>query len=327
MNGWLYFTGLNESANNQYWLWRTDGEACEPIVRLGTGGETISSITRITRAGNRLYMRVTSNFTGTELWTSDGTAQGTGIVIDLNPGSASGITQFDILSSGVLGERLVFRGFHPTFGLELFITDGTANGTYCLGDLNPGIAYGTAWSNGNTVQVVGSKIFVAGTSPEFGTELWMSDGTPNSLTRITDLFPGSESSNPSRFTTDGSRLFFVAEGCSTGKELYAADTNGNVTLLAETAPGPDHTYIQHTTWFNGSLYFTHNHPVYGRELFRIRTTPCPADFNADTVIDLFDYLDFVAAFAANDPAADFNADTTIDFFDYLDFVESFAAGC
>ncbi len=54
---------------------------------------------------------------------------------------------------------------------------------------------------------------------------------------------------------------------------------------------------------------------------------CAADFNADTVVDLFDYLDFVAAFSAQETSADFNNDTVIDFFDYLDFVSSFAAGC
>ncbi len=59
----------------------------------------------------------------------------------------------------------------------------------------------------------------------------------------------------------------------------------------------------------------------------IAPPPCPADFNADTVLDFFDYLDFVSAFAANEPAADFNADTVIDFFDYLDFVADFANGC
>ena len=56
-------------------------------------------------------------------------------------------------------------------------------------------------------------------------------------------------------------------------------------------------------------------------------TSCDADFNGDTIVDFFDYLDFVAAFAANDPASDFNADTVVDFFDYLDFVAAFAAGC
>ena len=54
---------------------------------------------------------------------------------------------------------------------------------------------------------------------------------------------------------------------------------------------------------------------------------CSADFNQDGVVDFFDYLDFVDAFAANAPAADFNHDSVIDFFDYLDFVDDFSTGC
>jgi hypothetical protein len=54
---------------------------------------------------------------------------------------------------------------------------------------------------------------------------------------------------------------------------------------------------------------------------------CPADFNGDTGIDFFDYLDFVAAFSNLDPTADFNGDGGIDFFDYLDFVAAFSTGC
>ena len=54
---------------------------------------------------------------------------------------------------------------------------------------------------------------------------------------------------------------------------------------------------------------------------------CSADFNGDGQVDFFDYLDFVAAFAADDPSADFNGDGQVDFFDYLDFVAAFADGC
>jgi hypothetical protein len=54
---------------------------------------------------------------------------------------------------------------------------------------------------------------------------------------------------------------------------------------------------------------------------------CGADFNNDDSVDFFDYLDFVQAFSANQPAADFNYDGTIDFFDYLDFVDAFSGSC
>lgn len=55
--------------------------------------------------------------------------------------------------------------------------------------------------------------------------------------------------------------------------------------------------------------------------------PCRADFNGDTVLDFFDYLDFVRAYAAASASADLNGDTAVDFFDYLDFVAAFSAGC
>ncbi len=65
----------------------------------------------------------------------------------------------------------------------------------------------------------------------------------------------------------------------------------------------------------------------GTNLRAIRTPRCLADFNHDGTLDFFDYLDFVDAFAANDPSADFNGDSVIDFFDYLDFVDIFSTGC
>ena len=59
----------------------------------------------------------------------------------------------------------------------------------------------------------------------------------------------------------------------------------------------------------------------------VRLTVCAADFNCDGVMDFFDYLDFVAAFAGGLAPADYNHDSVIDFFDYLDFVQAFSAGC
>ena len=54
---------------------------------------------------------------------------------------------------------------------------------------------------------------------------------------------------------------------------------------------------------------------------------CPADFNTDDQVDIFDYIDFVELFAIGDPRCDFNQDSQFDLFDYLDFTESFARGC
>ncbi|MDX2146915.1 MAG: S8 family serine peptidase [Planctomycetota bacterium] len=55
--------------------------------------------------------------------------------------------------------------------------------------------------------------------------------------------------------------------------------------------------------------------------------PCIADFDSSGGIDLFDYLDYVAAFSSDDPSADLDGSGTVDFFDYLTFAEAFGAGC
>ncbi len=54
---------------------------------------------------------------------------------------------------------------------------------------------------------------------------------------------------------------------------------------------------------------------------------CLADFDCDSAITHFDYLDFVVAISTGDAEADFDRNGTIDYFDYLAFVEMFAQGC
>lgn len=54
---------------------------------------------------------------------------------------------------------------------------------------------------------------------------------------------------------------------------------------------------------------------------------CPADFNADGVLNMLDYFAFRAAWAQKDPAADLNGDGLFTFADYLIFRQLYAQGC
>ena len=78
--------------------------------------------------------------------------------------------------------------------------------------------------------------------------------------------------------------------------------------------------------FNGGVTNPCGRTISAPATLAIRGT-CPADFNVDTTVDFFDYLDFVDAFSGELATADFNGDGAIDFFDYLDFVDAFSAGC
>ncbi|MEQ8845481.1 MAG: GC-type dockerin domain-anchored protein [Phycisphaerales bacterium] len=54
---------------------------------------------------------------------------------------------------------------------------------------------------------------------------------------------------------------------------------------------------------------------------------CPADFDGDGELTIFDFLAFQNAFAAGDAAADFDGDGELTLFDFLAFQNAFDAGC
>ena len=59
----------------------------------------------------------------------------------------------------------------------------------------------------------------------------------------------------------------------------------------------------------------------------LRALGCPADFDCDGTLTLFDFLAFQAAFDAGDPAADFDEDGDLTIFDFTAFFTAFDAGC
>src|SRR5262249_25042645 len=55
--------------------------------------------------------------------------------------------------------------------------------------------------------------------------------------------------------------------------------------------------------------------------------PCGADINGDGMVNVADYLAFLALYAAADPRADVNGDGMVNVQDYLFFLMLYAAGC
>lgn len=62
---------------------------------------------------------------------------------------------------------------------------------------------------------------------------------------------------------------------------------------------------------------------------QLETCPsaCPADLDRDGVVDFTDYLAFLNAFDAQEPAADLDGDGIVDFSDYLLFLTAYDSGC
>ncbi|MCC6000756.1 MAG: hypothetical protein JJU19_07815, partial [Pararhodobacter sp.] len=96
--------------------------------------------------------RPAEGHSGRELWITDGTAAGTELLKDINPGARNGgwannsdPSQFQVLGNG----KVVFFADDGVHGREPWVTDGTPEGTFMLRDLTPG-PEGTTGFSSNT---------------------------------------------------------------------------------------------------------------------------------------------------------------------------------
>ncbi|MBM4108515.1 MAG: hypothetical protein FJ255_06845 [Phycisphaerae bacterium] len=65
----------------------------------------------------------------------------------------------------------------------------------------------------------------------------------------------------------------------------------------------------------------------GRGCWTVHVDACPADLNADGVVDFNDFLIYINLFTLRDPRADLNGDGVVDFNDFLFFINIFGQPC
>ena len=126
-NGAAYFANANNSE-----LWKSDGTP-EGTVRLHTSENNELFLLGI--SDNSLFFQAHDAATGLELYRTDGTAAGTIMLKDINPGAASSIRG---PSGVIMGNQLIFSADNGTNGTELWRSDGTSAGTVMIKDINPG---------------------------------------------------------------------------------------------------------------------------------------------------------------------------------------------
>src|SRR5262249_38506755 len=151
---------------------------------------------------------------GTELWKTDGTAAGTVMVQDINPGLdtpessspysplAPGSSSPSLLTN--VNGKLFFAADDGRHGAGVWTSDGTAAGTLLVKDINTTVP-GSGPSNLTAVN--GTTFFVADDGVH-GRELWKSDGTAAGTVLVKDINPGGKSSDPQDLTVVNGTLFF-----------------------------------------------------------------------------------------------------------------------
>lgn len=194
---WQNLSEMTEVAGKAYFageqLWgneglvSTDGVSTTEFVLNFPGSGFGTSDPNLEALGESLYFTAVASGLGSELWKSDGTAQGSAPLLEIFPGAAGAFPNDSRACRGLL----FFIATSPGAGREPWVSDGTAAGTRLLKDIAPGLAssVGEQFSR----SCAGGWLLFAANDGEHGTELWATDGTPDGTVRLGDVHDGTRS--------------------------------------------------------------------------------------------------------------------------------------
>lgn len=236
-----------------------------------------------TNVNGQLYFVANNQVTGAELWTSDGTFEGTKQVADLQVGSGSSNPQ----ELTAVGANLYFY---------TNVTDGGGNSTKKLYRLQQGQSTPVEITSPNfaandprfsELTAVGDILYFSARDSDGSTELWRASIAGGAVAERMRLLPeggaGGFGSNPSNFVNAGGQLFLTADirkglASGTNRELVRIDTftstynEANFTVYNLAGPGSstpsDLLYVEGTK----TLYFRAADTGTGSELRKLQFT-------------------------------------------------------
>ena len=210
-----------------------------------------------------LFAATSPSGIGRELYSSDGTLRGTQPLVDINPTGSSNPTELTVVTT-TDGDVAYFAADDGVNGQELWRTDGTADGTFLVEDINPGIESSFV----SNLVAVDDRVFFVANDGITGFELWVSDGTASGTSRVRDIISGSGSSFPSGLTAFNGEVYFAANDGIRGIELWRSDGTFEGTERVRDINLSGDSEPSDFAEFNGALYFSADNGTTGRELWR-----------------------------------------------------------
>lgn len=124
---------------------------------------------------------------------------------------------------------LFFAAKDSSHGIELWKSNGSAQGTLMVKDIFPGAP---SSSPSSFINLNGVLFFIANNGKN-GIELWKSDGTESGTVLIKDIYEGKGSSSPSYITNLNGVLYFSASDSVHSTELWRSDGTSKGTTLVK----------------------------------------------------------------------------------------------
>jgi ELWxxDGT repeat protein len=117
----------------------TDGATAGPILDINPGNEDGFVYGGAFLPDGRFVFAGETADSGTEVWVSDGTLGGTGMIADINPGAANGLDATGTFQT--LNGVVYFIADDGVHGPELWSTNGSAGGTAMIQDFSTGTSF------------------------------------------------------------------------------------------------------------------------------------------------------------------------------------------
>ena len=167
----LFFTADDGENGRELWISDNTESGTFMVKDINTNGSSNPNWLRV-MDGVLYFMAYTEDY-GRELWRSDGTAEGTSMVKDINPGNNSSfywIEDFFLLELVLTYDGFLYFSADDggTYGVEVWRSDGTSNGTEMVVDATPGSE--SSWPARYTI--VGEKLYFTAYSEDRGRNLW-----------------------------------------------------------------------------------------------------------------------------------------------------------
>jgi len=245
----------------------------KPIALTGNA-EGITVTANSVPVYQRKFLPVTEvsiSSTDFELWQLSGSGK-LSLIKDINPTGGS------IAETAIpFGSQFVFTANDGVHGMEPWITDGTAENTRLLKDINNGT--GSSVYSFYRYKTLGNKLYFIANDGIHGQELWMTDGSREGTLLVADINPGVANSDIGEFLSLNGKLLFSANDSVHGRELWGSDGTAEGTALVKDIRTSDDTYSIGTLYednvieYKNEMYFSLNGPSYQTDLWKTDGTP------------------------------------------------------
>ncbi len=239
-SGGLAYCTLNAGANGRQ-LWATDGtpdgtrllKEVALSADLSPYGTNPLGLANLTDVNGKLYFTVDLAGTGQQLWKTDGTAAGTGLVKQVNA-DTSNPNGFGPPAAGPIrdltanGGKLFFAADTDAISGQVWVSDGTAAGTKAVSAIPAGSFLSPATPDDLTA-FNGKVYFTAGDGTN-GRRLWATDGTHAGTTAVSPAAANDQPQYP--LTQTGGPAMAAA-----GKKLFVVKSDGQLWATDGSAGG------------------------------------------------------------------------------------------